>query len=108
MDDSVAGANGSQTVWRIGHFDNSSEEFHSGSVPTPAPVYVVGQSHPDKGWYAFQPGTANAGAGARPHPVTIRFDMKGAPRGLYTLKVGMLARSWWLSILQVDLNGHRG
>ena len=101
-------AAGSRVVWQIGVFDKSSAEFHSGPVPTPAPVYVIGKSQSNKGWYAFQPGTANAGAGARPHPFTVQFDLKGTPKGLYTLKVGMLAQSKRLSILQVDLNGHRG
>ncbi len=104
----AAGVEGSRTVWRIGQFNRSSAEFHSGSAPTPAPVYVVGKSRPAEDWYAFQPGTANAGAGARPHPVTIQFDLKGSPKGLYTLKVGVLVQSRRLSILQVDLNGHRG
>ena len=102
----AAGASSSQTVWRIGRFDKSSAEFHSGAVPTPGPVYVVGKSSPDKDWYAFQPGTANGKVGKR--PLTIQFDLGKTPKGLYTLKVGMLVHTQRLSILQVDLNGHRG
>ncbi|HUZ47091.1 MAG TPA: polysaccharide lyase family protein [Terriglobia bacterium] len=104
----AAGASSSQTVWRIGRFDKSYAEFHSGAVPTPAPAYVIGKSLAKKDWYGFQPGTANGRAGTRPHPLTIQFDMKEAPKGLYTLKVGMVVRTRRLSILQVDLNGHRG
>ena len=104
----AAGAANSQTVWQIGHFNHSFVEFNSGSVPTPAPVYVIGKSRPDQDWYAFQPGTANGKAGTRPHPITIRFDLNGAPKGLYALKVGMVAKTRRLSILQVDLNGHQG
>jgi alpha-mannosidase len=104
----AAAASSPETVWRIGRFDESSAEFHRGVVPTPAPIYIVGTSRPHSDWYGFQPGTANANAGARPHPFTIQFNLKGVPKGLYTLKVGMLAQTRRLSTLQVDLNGHRG
>ncbi|HEV2499594.1 MAG TPA: polysaccharide lyase family protein [Terriglobia bacterium] len=104
----AAGASSPQKVWGIGQFDGSSTEFHRGAMPASVPVYVVEKSRPDVDWYAFQPGTANGEAGARPHPLTIQFDLTGSPRGLYSLKVGMLAQSRRLSILLVDLNGHRG
>ncbi len=104
----AAGAASSQRVWQIGRFDHSYEEFNRADVPTPVPVYVIGKSRPDKDWYSFQPGTANGKAGTRPHPFTIRFDLRGTPRGLYTLKVGMVPKTRRLSILQVELNGHRG
>ncbi len=98
----------SQRVWRIGRFDQSSSEFHLGKAPTPAPVFVVGTSSPRQDWYAFQPGSADAPAGDRPHAVTVRFDLKEKPKGLYTLKVGMLVRTHHLSVLQLSLNGHPG
>ncbi len=99
---------GEQVVWTIGRFDNSSAEFHPGAAPTPAPVYVMGKSVPAEDWYEFQPGSLNREDGARPHPLEIRFRLHSAPKGLYTLKVGMLVQTRRLSVLQVELNGHQG
>ncbi len=102
----AAAVPGEQTVWKIGTFDGSSAEFNPRPMPTPAPIYVVGKSRPDKGWYAVQPGSSNEAAGNRPHPVTIQFDLNGTPKGLYTLRVGMLVETRFLSTLRLDLNGH--
>jgi alpha-mannosidase len=97
-----------QTVWRIGRFDQSSMEFNPGAAPVPAPVYVIGTSTPAKDWYAFQPGTGNGLAGDRSHPVTIQFDLPGAPRGLYAMKVALLVEHPRISALDVAINGHTG
>jgi len=55
----------------------------------------------------FQPGTANARAGAREHPFVIRFDLSRPPTGTYTLKVALLAYSPRLPWLDISINGHR-
>ena len=65
-----------QPVWTIGVFNESSGEFHSGAVPTPAEPYVIGKSAPGKNWFAFQPGSANGSFGHQPHPAT----QKGRPQ----------------------------
>jgi alpha-mannosidase len=109
----------STTVWQIGTFDESSREFASGASPTrggpldysnPAddPVYFVGKSEPGKNWLAFQPGTSNGKAGRRAHPFTVRFDLSGAPRGVYTFTAALLAYSPRVPRLEVNINGHRG
>ena len=96
------------TIWRIGNFDYSSSEFsHAHELLQKAQVvYEVGKSTPGKDWPFFQPGSANAGAGARPHPFTIKFNLAGPPKGLYQLKVGLLVEDARLPQLEVQVNGH--
>jgi alpha-mannosidase len=106
-----------RALWQIGKFDHSSMEFNQGSVgpplfglsyPKTPIVYIVGQSVPKKDWPAFQPGTSNGTAGYHPYPYTIQFDLKEPLKGVYSLKVGMVIQTQRLSILQIDINGHRG
>ena len=58
-----------KTLWQIGQFDQSSEEFGTsfgfgpGSSVQADPVYRVGQSDWKKDWAGFQPGSANGLAG---------------------------------------------
>ena len=52
---------------------------------------MVGRSNAAKDWPGYQPGSANGSAGYRPHPFTILFDMPEVPRGIYVLKVALLA-----------------
>ena len=85
-----------KTLWQIGTFDQSSEEFGlsfgfgSLSRVQPVPVYRVGQSDWKKDWSGFQPGSANGRAGGREHPFTVVFSLDEPPRGLYTLIVALL------------------
>ncbi|HEX5483277.1 MAG TPA: polysaccharide lyase family protein, partial [Terriglobia bacterium] len=106
-----------QVVWQIGKFNLSSADLNQSSpgpplfgfsFPKGKIVFTAGQSIAHKDWPAFQPGSANGAAGAHPYPYTIRFNLAGAPRGTYTLKIGMLVQTKRLSILQFDLNGHQG
>jgi len=97
-----------ETVWRIGSFDGSSAEFHEGQPPAPAPAFVIGKSQPSKDWYAFQPGSANGGAGSRSHPVRVQFELRDQPVGLYEMKIALLVEHPRISALQVDVNGHAG
>ena len=102
-------ANASSSVlWQIGKFDDSSSEFaHPGRwLQAGRVVYVVGKSTPGKDWPFFQPGSANGKDGDRPHPYEIAFNLDGTPRGLYTLKVGLLVENPRLSRLEVEVNGH--
>ncbi len=103
-----------QTLWQIGQFDQSSEEFGVSfgfgpltSAP-PDPVYRVGQSDWRKEWVGFQPGTANALAGAREHPFAILFPLEAPPRGLYKLSIGVLPYMPRRPNLRVEINGKRG
>jgi hypothetical protein len=102
----------SQKVWHVGTFDQSSQEFKSSGIdysdPSQDPVFYVGKSDPAKDWYAFQPGSGNGKAGFRPHPFTVKFDLPSAPKGVFLLKVGLLAYMARLPRMQLEVNGHRG
>lgn len=100
-----------QTVWEIGQFDQSSGEFHHRvhfSNPNDNPIFTVGKSDPSKDWPAEQPGSANADAGARPHPYTIVFNLANTPRGTYRLVVSVVLIRPRVPNLQVEINGRSG
>ena len=103
---------GSQKLWRVGTFDESSQEFKAGGIdysnPAQDPVFTVGKSDPAKDWYAYQPGSGNGKAGFRPHPFTVKFDLPNVPKGVFSLKAGLLAYMARLPRLQIEMNGHRG
>jgi alpha-mannosidase len=100
-----------QTLWQIGRFDQSSEEFHRQidfSNPNDNPIFTVGTSDPSKDWPSQQPGSANSDAGARPHPYTIIFNLTNSPRGGYLLEVSVVLSRPRVPNLQVDINGKSG
>jgi alpha-mannosidase len=103
-----------RTLWQIGKFDQSSEEFGMsfgfGSLSSVQadPVYRVGQSDWKKDWSGFQPGSANGLAGAREHPFTVIFTLSGPLRGLYKLKLALLPYMPRRPDLRVEINGKRG
>src|ERR1051326_8012342 len=100
-----------QTVWEIGQFDQSSAEFHAHvNFPDPRlnPTFTVGKSDPSKDWLAEQPGSANTGAGARPHPYVIVFHLTNPPRGLYRLVVAVILSRPRVPNLQIEINGKSG
>jgi hypothetical protein len=101
-----------QKVWQIGTFNESSREFraqgNNHDAPAVDPVFYIGKSDPAKDWLAFQPGSANGRAGFRPHPFTVRFDLADEPKGVFSLKVGLLAYMARLPRMQIEMNGHRG
>ncbi len=103
-----------KTLWHIGEFDQSSEEFGvsfgfgSLSSAQPDPVYHVGTSDWKKDWSGFQPGSANGLAGGREHPFTVLFSLEGPPKGLYKLTVGVLPYMPRRPNLRLDVNGKRG
>ena len=101
-----------QKLWQVGTFDESSLEFRAGGIdysnPAQDPVFTVGKSDPGRDWYAYQPGSGNGRAGFRPHPFTIKFDLAEAPRGVYSLKVGLVVYMARTPRLEVEMNGHRG
>jgi alpha-mannosidase len=103
-----------KTLWQIGEFDQSSEEFgvsfgfgSLSSIRTD-PIYRVGVSDPKRDWSGFQPGSSNGPAGAREHPFTVFFSLAGPPQGLYTLAVGVLPYMPRRPNLRVEVNGKRG
>ena len=102
------------TLWQIGNFDQSSEEFGSsfGIAPSsagqPDPVYRVGRSDWKKDWPGFQPGSANGLTGGREHPFTVVFSLDQRPRGRYTLTIATLPYMPRRPDLRLEINGKRG
>jgi alpha-mannosidase len=92
-----------RVIWKIGEFDNSSAEF--GSRPA-SDAFVISKNQA-RDW----PITQNAVAAnkiASATPLRIRFQLATSPRGVFTLKVGLLVLTPRLPVLQVNVNGHRG
>ena len=108
----------SMTLWQIGKFDHSSADlnqdlarraFSGGTLPRAPVVYIIGKSNAKTDWPAYQPGSANARAGHRPHPYSIQFDLPNGPKGRYFLKVGFVTgRRSNEPTLQVEINGQQG
>lgn len=100
-----------RTIWQIGKFDDSSQEFRSQNIDYASPksdvVYTVGVST-EKDWLSFQPGPANAIAGGRQHPFQVNFTLPNPPRGVYRLRVAILYETPRLSALQLSVNGYSG
>jgi alpha-mannosidase len=100
-----------QTVWEIGRFDQSSEEFQADpdfSDPHYNPIFRVGKSDMAKDWPGEQPASANPDTGARPHPYTIIFNLTNPPRGAYRLVVSVILNRPRVPNLQVAINGKSG
>jgi alpha-mannosidase len=85
------------TVWQVGRFDHSTEEFRA--APSEHVVYQAGKSNSGSDW----PATQNTGSGYE-----IQFTLSNAPRGAFVLKVSLFAYSLKIPALQVDVNGHKG
>lgn len=94
-----------RSVWKIGTFDNASEEFGatSGSAPR---VFVVNTGQPSD-WVGSQQAVVAAKAGADAAR-KIQFELQSAPAGVYRLKIGLIQKTARVPVLQVEVNGHRG
>jgi hypothetical protein len=109
-----------EPLWQLGSFDRSSAEFRPWIHPTSGErqidytdpqsdaSYHIGTSDPSRDWPAYQPGSANGGAGFRRHPATLTFHLTQAPSQDLELRVALLAYSARLPLLQLDVNGRRG
>lgn len=100
-------AQGERTIWKIGAFDNSAEEFAPASGASV--VYTVATSQPQS-WIGAQQavapgkaGTAAAGAARK-----IQFELQSAPEGIYRLRVGLIMKTARSPVIEADVNGHRG
>ncbi len=102
-------ANGPETLWQIGAFDQASIEFKKQidyANPADDPIFVIGESVATRDWPAYQPGSANGQAGYRAHPFTIEFTLPQTPVGLYVLKMAYLIDTPRIPHLQVAINAH--
>lgn len=114
-----AGGGRAGVLWQLGIEDGSSGEFRPWIDPTtgarldysdPAsdPRFLVGKSTPARDWFAYQPGTANGGAGFRPHPATVTFVLDRPVLETARLRLSLLAYSARLPLVEVEVNGRRG
>src|SRR5215216_6830016 len=92
-----------RSIWKIGEFDNSSAEF--GNQPT-SDLFVISKNQAGD-WPSTQRAVA-ANNAASATPLRVRFQLPNAPRGVFTLRVGLLVLTPRLPVLQIDVNGHRG
>lgn len=109
----------SDLVWQIGTRDASSAEFRPWIDPVSGTrfdygnatndfLFRVGRSEPGRDWPAYQPGTANGGAGYRAHPCAIEFLLANLDPYGYRLELSLLAYSARLPLMQVEVNGKVG
>src|SRR5215210_2564858 len=75
-----------RAVWKIGSFDDSSAEF--GEQASTARPFVVNESEARE-WPRVQQAVVPAKA-ADAAPRRIRFELPGAPRGTYRLRLGLI------------------
>lgn len=95
----LALASGAQerTIWQIGEFDNSYEEF---AIPHDFRAYWgafsndvtfrPGKDDPAKAWPFIHPGPVDNWAGNRVHPFAVLFDLADEPKGLFTLHIDLV------------------
>ena len=101
------------TVFQLGTFNRSSDEFADGTPAHPVD-FVVGRSDPAKDWYARQPVTVISAAGEQAanekaaSPRAIRFSLAEAPATAYELHVAVLIESNAVPALRVSINGKMG
>lgn len=86
-----------KTVWEIGKFDQSHTEFHPGARDHV--LYEVGKSDWSRDW----PDTQSVGSNYE-----ILFNLGAAPKGTFTLKVGIQVWRPGVPALQMEINGHKG
>jgi len=100
-----ASAQDERTIFKIGAFDNSSEEF---ALAAAAPVvYAVASGEPQK-WVGTQQAVVPARAGAADAARKIQFELQSAPQGTYQLRIGLILKTARAPVVQVEVNGHRG
>ncbi len=104
------------TVWQIGKFDNSYDEFaiarnyaaYSGDFGDSL-TFKAGQDAPAQKWPFIQPGTSDAWAGYRKHPQSIVFDLSGQPAGTFTLTIDFVNTHYGgPPLYEVSINGRAG
>ncbi|HWW75897.1 MAG TPA: polysaccharide lyase family protein, partial [Pyrinomonadaceae bacterium] len=91
-------------VWKIGDFDNSSEEFGPAS---PAPkTFVVG-----RGGARDWPGTQQAVVSSKANDAAahrIEFDLPEVNQSVYRLRLGLIYKTARAPVVEVGVNGRRG
>lgn len=94
-----------RTIFKIGAFDNSSEEF--GSAAGAPVVYVVATGQP-KSWVGAQQAVVPGKAGAEGAARKVQFELQSVPQGIYRLRLGLILKTARAPVVEVNVNGHRG
>lgn len=108
----VAASQQGRTLFEIGRFDGSSQEFSGGEPPGPVRISTQGKNV-TQGWFSFQPVTS--ACTGEPPPVSpaaapreIDFQIEGEPVPVYTVRLVLLIEHASVPALCADVNGHRG
>src|SRR5215216_3304906 len=91
------------SIWKIGEFDTSSAEF--GNQPS-SDLFVISKNQA-RDWPITQRAVA-ANNAASATSLRVRFQLADTPRGVFTLRVGLLVLTPRLPVLQIKVNGHLG
>lgn len=92
-------------LWQIGAFDGSSGEFARPTIPA-GQVFEIGRSQ-TKDW-GFRQRAMEAGKETSQSGEAIEFALPNTPVGVYRLKIGLIAETARVPLVQVEVNGHRG
>ena len=107
----VAQLDHGETVFRVGEFDRSSQEFIQG-LPKGPVVIDATQTGAARDWYATQPvysGTPSGETGNdQAAASTIRFKLETSPSPVYVLHVALLFETKNVPALQIEINGKSG
>src|SRR5580704_18322103 len=86
-----------RTLWEIGKYDQSADEFKASQVDHL--VYQVGKGDWAQDWPRWQ----RTGS-----TYEIQFNLDAAPKGVYLLKISLLTGYMRTPDMQVEINGHKG
>jgi hypothetical protein len=98
---------GERRIFKIGEFDNSSEEF---AAAAGAPVVYATATDEAKNWVGTQQAVVpdKAGTDGSAAARKIQFELASAPAGVYRLRLGLILKTARAPVVQLDVNGHRG
>ncbi|MGH9586360.1 MAG: polysaccharide lyase family protein, partial [Acidobacteriaceae bacterium] len=103
----AAAAHAKATVFQIGAFDRSSNEFPGGTPDHPV-KFTIGKSDAAKDWYAMQKVAVLPVKSATPAPRTIQFVLDGKPAPTYEMHLAFLIESDAVPAIRVGIDGKQG
>lgn len=95
------------TVFQIGTFDRSSNEFPGGTPSHPV-NFIVGKSDPSRDWYAMQNVIVLPAAAAAPALRAIHFSLASKPSRMYEMHLAFLIETNAVPAIRIGINGKQG
>lgn len=95
------------TIFQIGTFDRSSNEFPGGTPDHPV-NFIVGKSDPAKDWYAMQNVVVLPAKSGTPAPRAIKFALDSKPSPVYQMHLAFLIETNAVPAIRVTINGKQG